>query len=215
MKNKYIKLFMLLTTVLLLSGCVHVNRDSIETITNYIVDNNIHSYNYNSRGYKMYIPRGLSVTYSSNLNKVIKSQAYDYYLYVDLVSYFNKENLEYKKEDNIYYSEYIKDNQGVINVSKKDNNYLVVVQYNYAKAETMVKEKDIKIAISNSLIMLSSIQYNEQVIKAMLDEGVLSLNERPVEVFKTKDSAGQNELIEIEDSEYIEEDSEKDRDYIN
>ena len=215
MKNKYIKLFMLLTTVLLLSGCVHVNRDSIETITNYIVDNNIHSYNYNSRGYKMYIPRGLSVTYSSNLNKVIKSQAYDYYLYVDLVSYFNKENLEYKKEDNIYYSEYIKDNQGVINVSKKDNNYLVVVQYNYAKVETMVKEKDIKIAISNSLIMLSSIQYNEQVIKAMLDEGVLSLNERPVEVFKTKDSAGQNELIEIEDSEYIEEDSEKDRDYIN
>ena len=215
MKNKYIKLFMLLTTVLLLSGCVHVNRDSIETITNYIVDNNIHSYNYNSRGYKMYIPRGLSVTYSSNLNKVIKSQAYDYYLYVDLVSYFNKENLEYKKEDNIYYSEYIKDNQGVINVSKKDNNYLVVVQYNYAKVETMVKEKDIKIAISNSLIMLSSIQYNEQVIKAMLDEGVLSLNERPVEVFKTKDSAGQNELIEIEDSEYIEEDNEKDRDYIN
>ena len=215
MKNKYIKLFMLLTTVLLLSGCVHVNRDSIETITNYIVDNNIHSYNYNSRGYKMYIPRGLSVTYSSNLNKVIKSQAYDYYLYVDLVSYFNKENLEYKKEDNIYYSEYIKDNQGVINVSKKDNNYLVVVQYNYAKVETMVKEKDIKIAVSNSLIMLSSIQYNEQVIKAMLDEGVLSLNERPVEVFKTKDSAGQNELIEIEDSEYIEEDNEKDRDYIN
>ena len=37
MKNKYIKLIMLIMSVFVLSGCVNIKRDSIEDITKYVI----------------------------------------------------------------------------------------------------------------------------------------------------------------------------------
>ncbi|MBR6072890.1 MAG: hypothetical protein IKP76_01035 [Bacilli bacterium] len=216
MKNKYLKLFVIIMALFMLSGCVHVNRDSYDTIANNIIDSNVYIYNHYDRGYKHYIPRGLSVKQSNAYNEIIKSNKYEYYLYVDLVSYFNKIEFEYKTNENAYYSSLIKDGKGLIEITQKDDNYLVVVQYNYAKVETLVKERDIKLAVSNSLIMLSTINYNNEVIQAMLDEGVLSLNERKVDVFNNDGKVNQNELQEIDEDNYrSDEEKEKDRDYIN
>lgn len=216
MKNKYFKFFVIIIALFTLSGCVHVNRDSYDVIANNIIDSNVQIYNHYDRGYKHYIPRGLSVKQSNEYNEIIKSNKYEYYLYVDLVSYFNKIQFEYKTNENAYYSTLIRDGQGVIDIIQKDENYLVVVQYNYAKIETLVKEHDIKVAVSNSLIMLSTINYNNEVIQAMLDEGVLSLNERKVDIFDSDGKNKQNELQEIDEDNYrSEEEKEKDRDYVN
>ena len=123
MKNKYLKLFIIISLLFVVTGCVHVNRDSYEVITDSILNSNIKTYNHYDKGYKHYVPRGLTVTYQNKLNEVIKSNKYEYYLYVDLVSYYNKTELTYNTQDDIYYSSLIRDNKGVINITKRDDGF--------------------------------------------------------------------------------------------
>ncbi|MCR4581597.1 MAG: hypothetical protein K5666_03710, partial [Bacilli bacterium] len=138
---------------------------------------------------------------------------YDYYLYVDLVSYYNKADLSYSASDGYYLSKTFADNKGIINITKLESRYLISLEYNYAKIEVLVKEKDINMAISNSIIICSSISYNDDTIKAIFDEGVLSTNEKTINVFKTNDEQNRN-LLELEDDSFTYEPA-KDRDYIN
>ena len=215
MKNKYIKLFMLIISVFVLSGCANIKRDSIEDISNYIINYKRPMVNHVNGGYKYYIPRGLSVSYKTEYNEVIKSSKYEYYLYVDLISYYNKVESTYNTTDDIYYSKLIDGNKGVVNITKKDKKYLVDINYNYAQIQIVVSEADLKMAVSNALIMISSIQYNEDVINALFDEGVLSLNDKPINVFKTNDDSSKNDLLEVDDDIIYQDDDNKDRDYIN
>ena len=80
--------------------------------------------------------------------------------------------------------------------------------------EVKVKESAIKSAISNSLIILNSIKYNDDTIKAMLDEGVLSTNEKIVDVFADKKDDSSS-LLEVGDDYVPEDEEDYDRDYIN
>ena len=214
MKNKYIKLIMLIMSVFVLSGCVNIKNDSIEDITKYIVNNKRSMINHVNRGYKYYIPRGLSVSYNNELNEIIRSSKYEYYLYVDLVSYFNKSELKYDINNSLYYSQHVNGEDGIVNITQKDKKYLVQIEYNYARIEVLVNKADLKMAVSNALIIVSSIEYNDETIRAMPDEGVLSLNEKPVNVFKNNDESNKTDLLEIEDDNYYE-DEYRDRDYIN
>ena len=79
--------------------------------------------------------------------------------------------------------------------------------------EVKVKENDLNEAISNAIIIVSSIDYNEEVIRAMMNDGVLSTNEKNVEVFKKKDADKSNQL-DVDDT-YEDEDENDDTDYIN
>jgi hypothetical protein len=212
MKDKYIKIFVLLLSVFVLSGCVNVKTDSIEQITKYITSSKRELYNNYNRGYKFYIPKGLSASKTDNLNVIIKSQNYDYYLYVDLVSYYNKVEFTYNTDSSLYYSSNIKGKDGLLNITKLYDGYLIHIQYNYAKLEVVVSEKEIKNALSNALIIVNSIKYNDNTIRAMLDEGVLSTNEKVVEVFNNSNNS--TDLQEIDDDVYIEDDD-IDVDYIN
>jgi hypothetical protein len=62
--------------------------------------------------------------------------------------------------------------------------------YNYAKIEVIVDKDDINKAVTNSLIVLSTIKYNKDIIKNMMDEDILSFNEETFSIFNTngKDS---------------------------
>ena len=210
MKKKCIKLFILLISIVFVSGCVNVRQDSLESIIGYVVNNKNNMVNHVNRGFKYYIPRGLSVSYKTDFNEIIKSKNYDYYLYVDLISYYNKVQVKYEKDESIYYS-YLIDDKGILNITKKDERYLIHLEYNYARIEVLVKEKDINMAVSNALIITSSILYNDDTVKAMFDEGVLSTNEKPISVFKNQDENSRN-LLELDEEIYQYE--EKDRDYI-
>ena len=214
MNKKYIKLIMLFISIFVLSGCVNVKQDSIEKIVNYISSTKHNVQNTVNRGYKYYLPRNLNISYQDNLNTIIKSKYYDYYLYVDLISYFNNEKITYKKDDSLYYSSYFKDKNGMINVTKLSDSYLIHIEYNYAKIEVKVEENDIKDGIANALIIITSIEYNRDVINAMLDEGILSLNERPVEIFNVK-TVDQGDFLDIDESQYEDDENKIDTDYIN
>ena len=102
MKNKVLKLFVLFLSLFVLTGCVNMKEDSLEDITKYVVTSKRELYNNFNRGYKYYIPRGLSTKQVDDLNVIIKSDKYNYYLYVDLVSYYNKVEFKYDVDKSIY-----------------------------------------------------------------------------------------------------------------
>ncbi len=93
-----------------------------------------------------------------------------YYLYVDLVSYYNKVSNSYKVNDDsdAVYSEIL--NNGYVLVTKYNNEYFIEVMYNYAKIEVI--SSDIKNAISRSLVVLNSISYNDSVIETLLGNSI-------------------------------------------
>ena len=211
MNKRYIKVIILIVSIFFISGCVNVRKNSIEDITSYIINSTHRLHNTYNNGYKYYLPRNLEVSYKDDMNEIIKSRYYDYYLYVDLVSYYNKSDIEYKKDESLYYSSVIKTNKGIINVTKMNEEYLIHIEYNYAKIEVKVKKHNINDGISNALIILSSLEYNDEVIRAMMNDGVLSINERNVDVFKKTDVDKSN-FLNV-DEEY--EEDEVDTDYIN
>ena len=214
MNKKYIKIIMLILSVFIISGCVSIRRSNIKEIVSYVVNNKNKLYNTYNNGYKYYLPRNLDISFRDDTNEILKSRYYDYYLYVDLVSYYNKTKLTYQTDDKLYYSSYIKDDEGLINISKLSDSYLIHIEYNYAKIEVKVKENDINEAISNAIIVITSIEYNDDVIRAMMTDGVLNANERDVDVFKKKDVDKSNQL-DVDDSYEDEDEDNDDTDYIN
>ncbi|MCR5788171.1 MAG: hypothetical protein K6G37_03715, partial [Bacilli bacterium] len=73
--------------------------------------------------------------------------------------------------------------------------------YNYAKIEVMVDKSRINEAIAYSMSILSSIKYNDIVIKGSLGKDVFNTFEENVDIFKTK-GIDKNTLKYVEDSRY-------------
>lgn len=215
MKNKTYKILIVILCLITLTGCgLNLKSASYEDICKYVTSSKRQMYNQINKGYKYYVPRNMNIRYVDDYNVIINGESEEYYLYVDVISYYNKSKMEYNVDKDIYYSHHIKGDDGLLNITKLSDSYLIVIQYNYAKIEVKVKESEIKSAISKSLIILNSIKYNDDTIKAMLDEGVLSTNEKIVDVFADKKDDSSS-LLEVED-DYVPEDEENyDRDYIN
>ena len=195
------KLILILTMLIVTTGCVNVQNTSIDKIVNEIVHSKSVIYNHTNKGFKYYLPTGMSVSYKDEYNEILKSDGYTYYLYVDLVRYFSGEKSEYKEED--AYLSYVfnnDDKQGIINVYYKENNsYLVYVEYNYAKVETYVKKQDINNAIANSLVICTTIKYNKSIIENLIGKDLNTVEEQ-VNVFEIKDDS--SSLLEIDDTYY-------------
>src|SRR5574344_878121 len=191
MSNKIKGFIVLFLIMFITTGCVNVNKADTSAIVTSVLNSKYSLYNTVRQGFKYYLPRGLSSTRMDISNEYIKSSKYDYYLYVDLVAYFNKVAPSYSSLHGNYYNETFNeggiasgsDITGSINISKIDDKYLVQIHYNYAKIEVKVEYKDINEAISNSLIILSSIKYDDDVITNLLDTDVLSPAEDNIELF--------------------------------
>ena len=199
------KLFLCAVMILLVCGCSNINKMSIEKITSNSVNGKSLYGNVVRIGYKYYKPALMSVVSSTKNNEVLRSSDYYYYLYVDTVSYINKTNTAYEENDISYYSKKIehKKKQGYIEINEiKDNQYLIEIMYNYAKIEVMVDKKNIKEAVAYSMSILTSIKYNDTVIKNKLDTHVLSSYEETVDIFKTATNKKSNYLKYVEDKTY-------------
>jgi len=208
------KLFLLFMLVILLTGCTSIQNSNLNDIINNVVNSKVKTTNVNRNGYNYYIPKGLSVINSTNFNEVFKDQKYKYYLYVDVVSYNSKTDFNYTKNDNAYYSNSInnKDKKGYIEINNyKNNQYLIEIMYNYAKIEVIVYEEDINETVTYAIVVLSSVTYNDNVIKNYLSSTVLDSVEESFDIFEIVGSDNYLEFTEEEDS--IEE--VRDPDYIN
>ena len=198
------KLIILAVMIFFLCGCTNINKSSINKITNDAL-NAKHSYaNMIKVGYKYYKPLQMSVIETTDYNETLRSDGILYYLYIDIVSYYNKTNNEYTENDISYYSKAIKhkDKSGFIEINELDDNqYLIEIMYNYAKIEVMVDKERLNEAVAFSLSILSSVKYNDVVINNKLGQDVFSTHEESFNLFKSevKDNAT---LKYVEDSRY-------------
>lgn len=183
------KVFLGLLT-LFLTGCtvVRINTTSIDNITSVILSKNNTLYNRVGRGYKYYVPRGVTYIDSTEYNDKLYSNGVYYYLYLDKINYYYKKTVKYKEDKSKYYSKKInnKGKKGYIEITKKDNLYLIEFVYNYAKMEALVPYKEINNTVLNSSYILSTIKYNNDIIKLSLNEDFLKNKEEKYNVFSSK-----------------------------
>lgn len=186
---------------LLLTGCsiVRINTNNIDTIVEVILSKNNNLYNRVGRGYKYYVPRGVTYIDTDENNDKLYSKGNYYYLYVDVVSFYNKIDIEYSEKDDVYYSRKFStddgfSSNGYLEITNKDNLYYVTFVYNYAKIETIVSKNELNNAVLNSAYILSTIQFNSDVISLMIDSEKMNNREEKYELFKNKKVEDSSEL---------------------
>ena len=184
------KILLLGLAALILTGCtiVRIDTTSIDNILNVVLSKENTLYNRVGRGYKYYVPRGVTYIDSSGSNDKLYSNGVYYYLYLDEISYYYQKSLDYKEDDSKYYSRKI-DNDGklgYLEITKQDNLYLIEFVYNYARIEALVPEEDINDTVLNSSYILSTIKYNNNIVKLSLEDNFLQNKEEKYDVFSAK-----------------------------
>ncbi len=184
------KIILIVLCLLLFTGCtiVRIDTDNIDNIIDVVLSKNNKLYNRVGKGYKYYVPRGMSYIDTTELNDKLYSNGYYYYLYIDVISYYNKIAFIYKENKDAYYSRYIDINgqEGYLEINKVNDRYLIEFMYNYAKIEAMVYEDDINDVILNSTYILSTIKFNNNVIKLMLNDEYFVNKEEKYDIFTSR-----------------------------
>lgn len=214
MKQK--KIFLLGLLVFLCVGCTSVKDSSYEDLVNNIADSKINIYNHYNQGYKYYLPTGMGIYDNTDFNEIIYSSNYTYYLYVDIVSYYNRYIDTYNEDSKAYYSKAInyQDKFGYLEINKWENEkYLIEIMYNYAKIEVIVDESGIKEAVSNAMIILSSVKYNNEIIENIIGDNILQFKETDFNIFETKKT--ESNFLEVESNNIYVDNTTKDPDLIN
>lgn len=202
---------LLILLILLLTGCTKIdsnNNDYINIVYNSFSKNKIS--NDVGIGYKFYVPRGVRLIKNYDYNQSFLVDDNYIYLYVDIISYYYKSDINYKgKNKNKYYYKNISFNskKGFISIEDKGNdNYYVNIIYNYAKAEFYSSKKKLNKMIGISSSILNNISYNDLIIKNVLDDNYGNYKSFRYKVDKP-DDAGSNFSQFLE--EYIKEDDSK------
>ena len=169
------KFIFFVAIILLLSGCTKITNNLDDVINATMVNNKL-SANTVSTGYELYLPTGVKQVVDSEYNQKFKIRNRYIYLYVDTVSYYYKNVLNYKSDDNYnyFYRELkLSDKAGYIGINKvEDNLYFCKIVYNYSKIEFYSDIDDLSFIVANSLIIERSIKYNDSLIKMELDNSV-------------------------------------------
>ena len=208
------KIVLIVTFIILLSGCTNIKNASYDDIIN-IIAMPTKKANVYRTGNKFHLPREMKITKSKLCNEVLSDKNNIYYLYIDLISYHNKikNHKEINKES--YYSKNIKSNnkEGYVDIKLlKNGKYFIEIMYNYAKIEVIVDEKDIKEVLLNSINILNSIKYTDDVIANLLNKDNLNYIEEEYNIFNTTSS---DSTIQIDYNYHEMEDEIVDTDLIN
>lgn len=200
------KFVVLIVMVLLLTGCTNIQKENYNDIISSVVTSRYNVYNEYRSGYKYYMPNSMSSVDTKDFNEKITSSKYNYYLFVDVISYYNRTLKEFKEDENAYYSKPIgyEDKYGYLEINKQTNGkYLVEIMYNYAKIEVMVNENDLKEAVTNSIIILSNINYNNEILAGMVGDNALEYNEETFNIFQAKKK--ESNFLDVQEADvYVE-----------
>ncbi len=181
-----------------LTGCTAVRIDTadIDNIVNVVLSKDNSLYNHIGKGYKYYIPRGVIYIDTTDFNDRLYSDGNYYYLYIDAISYFYQKDITYKKSDDSYYYREINidGKKGYINIKKVDDKYLINFMYNYASIESLVDKENIDSVILNCSYILSTVKFNNKVIRIMLDENYFKYKEEKFELFNDEKNLNDNIL---------------------
>lgn len=195
------KSILILLSVLLLTGCsiVRIDTDNIDNILNIILTKDNKLFNQVGKGYKYYLPSGVTYIESDNLNDILYCNGVYYYLYVDVVSYYNKIDIDYKENNNVYYSKKLSTDDGFkhsgyLEISKDGDIYYLKFIYNYATIEAKVKESELNDTVLNSAYILSTMKYNNSIIKLLLEDDYFTNRTGKYNNYNIKEDSGKFEL---------------------
>lgn len=160
----------LLILLLGLTGCTKLSNDYNVVVDKILKENQ--KTNTVSTNYELYIPTGIKQIEDNEYNQKLQFKKRDIYLYVDTISYYYKNKLNLKDE-NIYDFFYKEINyngkEGYIGIRKiEEDSYFCKIVYNYAKIEFYSDSEYLTLMVANSLTMISSIKYNDNLIKVSL-----------------------------------------------
>jgi hypothetical protein len=214
--NRKVKLLSLFACIFLV-GCTPVQDMSLEEVIKIGTERTVEVYNKYRKGYKYNLPKGLEVYDNSEYNEVLMSSEYVYYLYVDAVSYYSKIIENYEVTEKPYVSMQInyQDKYGYLEINQlKNGKYFIEIMYNYAKIEVIVNKRDINEVVSNSLSILASVKFNDDVLKNLLDEETSQFKEFQFDIFETN-TVTESEYLQAVEEEQVQEDEIHDTDLIN
>ena len=206
------RVLLLLVSIILLCGCtknVDFKEKDIDNLFNTYLSEDTSLVNQVSNGYKYYIPTGVKLLKSSNYNEELCYNGNTYYLHVYVINYYYKIRIEYEEDESLYFSKKLSYNnkEGYVEITKKDEQYLVSIYYNYAKIETYTNEKDLKNTIINLCYLLNSIKYNDSIIAFTVGEDNMEFKEEDFIFFTPKEDKNFIDYINEYD-EYVEEEIE-------
>ncbi len=206
MREKLIFIFCLL----LLSGCKQITEDTnyVAKVNNCLKEDIIT--NGVGLGYKFYVPKGVKKLKDYDYNQIFLIDETYLYLYVDIISFYYKEELQYPKNDNVYYYEKfeLNDKKGYILIEEKEGQYYFNIVYNYSKIEGYTKESNLNKIITLSSIILNNIDYNDAIIEKILKGDLGQFSEFNYEV-KKPEGASSNFSQYLEESVQNDEESEQ------
>lgn len=176
--------------ILFVSGCTVVRIDTTNTdnIIDVVLSKENNLFNRIGKGYKYYIPRGVTYIDTTDLNDTLYSGGNYYYLYIDVISYFNKVEKEYSINKEAFYSKIISTDtkDGYIEINKSGEKYFIEFMYNYAKIEALVDKSEINNVVLNASYILSTIKFNDDIIKIMLDSEFFTNKDEVYDIFTSK-----------------------------
>ena len=187
MHKKIIPLFL----TFLLVGCNRIDKTNkyIDLVNHCLKEkamtNNV------SLGYKYYMPKGVIKLQDYDYNQVFLIDKTTIYLYVDIVSYYNKKEEKSTKSNNAIYYEAIDNNgkKGYIEITKDKSQYYLKISYHYSKIEAYLNENELNKTITIASIILNSIQYNDKAIEKVLKGDFGEFSEVTYEVNKPEDAS--------------------------
>lgn len=209
------KIISIIGLCILLTGCTIVRMDtkSIDTIIEVILSKDNNLYNHVGKGYKYYIPRGVNYIDTNEYNDKLYSNGNYYYLYIDVVGYYYNHKVVYEEEAS-YYSRLININgkEGYLVIKEQDGKYYIRFMYNYSLIESIVDKQDINDAVLDATYILSTVKFNPNVVKLMIENSDITSREEKYDIFTSKQENNYFKLIESiepDNSEEIEETNEK------
>ena len=182
------KKLLLIIMIVLVTGCVDVKTKSYDDIINSALTEKYKYVNIYREGYNYYLPKGLKVKLNDETSDIITDNKYNYYLYIDRISYHNKVENSYQTVKNAVFSNIYNydDKTGYLEISGLQNDkYLIEIMYNYAKIEVIVDKYNMNSELAYSTIVLSSIEYNNTVIKNLIEKKKTKFKEQEYNIFST------------------------------
>lgn len=200
------KLAVLLSTILvLMTGCgiTKLSDNNVEKNIKTIMSQKTNLHNTYYDGYSYYLPKGINFVSKDDFNAILKdSNNNRYYLYVDVIGYYNKIKNNYEPNYDLYLSKRLKYNKkdGYIQIEEIDSKYFIQYVYNYVKLEAYVSKKDLNDVIINQSYILRSVKYNDKVLESIVGDNVLDYKEVEYNLFKA-DSSKESFLDVVEREE--------------
>lgn len=184
------KKILLLSLLLLLCGCsiVRIDTSNIDNIVEVVLSKDNNLYNQIGKGYKYYVPRGVSYMDTNDYNDVLYSNGDYYYLYIDVISYYYDVVKDYQENEEAYYSKKIdiNDKIGYLEINEQKNGrYFIEFMYNYSKMEVEADYEDINDIVLNTSYILSTVKFNDNIVKVVLDDEFL-VSEEKYDIFTSK-----------------------------